>query len=309
MIDHRSPFVSVVVPTYNRARYLPSAVDSVLGQTYGNLELVVVDDGSTDDTKTYLSGVHDSRLRVLYLSHGGNPARARNAAIRAARGSYLAFLDSDDLWVPEKLAIQIAAMRAQGYRWSYARFAMVDDIGEIPLRAGGPWYPYSGNILRELISTAAAIAISSLVVDRDLVDDIGGFDESEAVLYREDYDLCLRVALRAPVLAVPELLCYVRDHPGRGTAMRDDLYARSAEVYRKLERLVPDRALRRMCRRRCARHLVADARRYQRIGFGRQALRRLGEAFWYWPWYPRWWMAVVRSLPVAVGRVSAPGIR
>lgn len=300
----RPPDVAVVIPTYNRARYLRAAVESVLAQTYADLELIVVDDGSTDETRDYLSSVQDRRLRVVRLPHGGKPARARNAGITLASGRYVAFLDSDDLWVPEKLAAQIRALRAHGCRWTYTRFAMVDDAGRpVPFRSGES-AALSGHILPELISTVAAVAISSLVVDRDLIGEVGGFDESEAVAFREDYEFCLRLALRAPVTAVPEVLCYVRDHLDRATAAREDLFARSAEVYRRFERLVHDRRTRRLCRRRRAYHLVADAHRYERLGAGREALRRLAEAFPCWPWYSRWWVALGRSVLGAVTRAG-----
>ena len=296
--------VDVVIPTYNRARYLRAAVESVLTQTYEHFELIVVDDGSTDDTRTYLASVHDRRLRAVHLPYGGNPARARNAGLRFASGRLVAFLDSDDLWAPHKLSSQISAMQASRCRWSYTSFAMIDEAGRpVPFREGAST-PYSGYILPELVSTAAAVSISSLLADRDLVSEVGGFDESPDVVFREDYAFCLRIAQRAPVTAVVEVLCYIRDHAGRGTAARDDLFARSAAVYRKFERLVDDRRIRRMCRRRRAYHLVAEAHRQVRQGPSRDALRALAEAFPCWPWYPRWWLTLGRSL---ISAMASPG--
>ena len=98
--------VSVVVPAYNYARYLPKAIDSALGQTHPPLEVIVVDDGSTDDTPRVLAAYAD-RIRVIRQANQGAGA-ARNAGIAAARGEYVAFLDSDDLWHPRKLELQLA---------------------------------------------------------------------------------------------------------------------------------------------------------------------------------------------------------
>src|SRR5438874_1624069 len=104
------PLVSVVIPTYNSAHYIGEAVQSVLAQTYTNFEVIVVDDGSTDDTRERLESVA-GRIRYLYQPNGG-VSKARNRGIQEARGELIAFLDGDDEWLPEKLAKQLAYMRA-----------------------------------------------------------------------------------------------------------------------------------------------------------------------------------------------------
>ena len=289
--------VSVIVPTYNRVRYLQEAVRSVFDQTYAHWELLVVDDGSTDETLAYLSTVDPSRVRVVELEHTGNPARVRNAGLACARGDYVAFLDSDDLWHREKLRLQMERFLAGTCRWGYTRFVMIDERGrEIPLRAGGPWRPYSGSIVRTLLTTEAAVAISSVVAERRLLVELGGFDEDPAVRFREDYDLFLRLASRAHVIAIPETLCRVREHPGWSTSSRDDLYVRSAQVYEKFERSVADPSMRRLCRQRAAIHLVAEARRQIGLNARRRAIRILRRAFRYHPLYARWWVVLARCM-------------
>src|SRR5437867_1708261 len=99
------PKVSIVIPTYNYGRYVVEAVESVLNQSFQDREVIVVDDGSTDDTRERLERFR-GRIRYIYQRNKGLPA-ARNTGIRAARGAYVAFLDSDDLWLPEKLALQV----------------------------------------------------------------------------------------------------------------------------------------------------------------------------------------------------------
>ncbi len=102
--DMEQTLVSVIIPTYNRAQYLPEAVESVLGQTYTNIEVIVVDDGSDDDTRERLRP-YEGRIRYVYTENGG-PARARNRGMKMAKGRYIAFLDSDDLYYPQKIELQ-----------------------------------------------------------------------------------------------------------------------------------------------------------------------------------------------------------
>ena len=110
-MGRQDEFVSVVLPTWNRADRLPRAIRSVLDQTHSNLELVVVDDGSTDQTPGLVAGLADPRLRYLRLERNRGQAAARNAGIAACRADLIAFQDSDDIWMPEKLARQLAALR------------------------------------------------------------------------------------------------------------------------------------------------------------------------------------------------------
>jgi len=113
------PGVSIILPTFNRTRFLTAAVESVMAQTYADWEMIIADDGSGEQTRDYLRALRDPRIRVLWLEHCGNPARVRNAGIEAAGGRYLAFLDSDDLWAPTKLQRQLAAMGLRpSSRWS-----------------------------------------------------------------------------------------------------------------------------------------------------------------------------------------------
>src|SRR4051812_24472999 len=112
--------VSIIIPTYNRAAYLGAAIASVRAQTFADWELIVVDDGSTDETAAMLDELSDPRIRVLRIGHSGSESITRNAGLRLAEGEWVAFLDSDDLWVPEKLERQLAQMVAQpACQWSY----------------------------------------------------------------------------------------------------------------------------------------------------------------------------------------------
>jgi glycosyltransferase involved in cell wall biosynthesis len=290
------PLVSVIIPTFNRLKYLKEAVASVFAQTYAHWELIVVDDGSTDDTLGYLSTLADPRVCVIRGKHSGNKAHVRNLGVARARGEYVAFLDSDDLWEPAKLGLQLEYLRAnRGCRWCYTQFALMDEAGnEIPMRGGGPWRPYSGLIIRELVKLEAAVTIISVLVERSLFYAIGRFDEN--LMFREDYDLALRMAASAETIAVPRMLCRVRDHPGRSTSQRDDLYDHSAKVFLKFGRLTTDAEIRDLCHQRGAYHLVAAADRRIVTKSGDGAFRRLIRAWRYYPLYGRWWIVFAKFL-------------
>src|SRR6188768_1796819 len=143
------PLVSVVMATCDRAHFLGPAIDSVLKQSAGDLELLIADDGSGEPTRRVLQAWEsDPRVRVLWLPHRGNPGAVRNAALQAARGRYVAFQDSDDVWLPDKLEDQLAALAASpGTRWCYTACQHIDSRGAHiePANISG-WSAHHGNI-------------------------------------------------------------------------------------------------------------------------------------------------------------------
>ncbi len=199
----RIPEVSVIIPTYNRADLLPQAVESVLSQSYTDFELIVVDDGSTDSTQEVIS--EHRKLKYLFQENLGVSA-ARNQGIRMARGRYICFLDSDDLWLNDKLKEQIRLMRDHPeIRVSYT--------DEIWMREGKRVNPgkrhrkYSGWILKRLLPLCL-ISPSSVMIERGVFAEVGLFDESLPVC--EDYDLWLRIGSRMPIYLVEEPLIVKR---------------------------------------------------------------------------------------------------
>ena len=204
--------VSVVLPTFNRLRFLRPAVESLYAQTLTDWELIVADDGSDPETKQYLQSLaNHPRVTVVWLPHSGRPSIVRNAALRRAGGEYVAFLDSDDLWAPTKLARQIETLRTRvNCRWSYTGFLRVDASGiPLPEEARRPWWvPYEGDIFEQVATGRAAIRTPSVLATRELIAQAGGFDE--AMLSAEDYDLWLRLALYSEVAIVDEPLVHVR---------------------------------------------------------------------------------------------------
>ena len=206
--------MSIVLPTFNRREFLPPAIESVFAQTLTDWELIIADDGSEADTKAYLRTVENlPGVQVLYLPHTGRPAAVRNAALREAHGEFVAFLDSDDIWLPMKLQTQIASLRRHPTcNWSYTRFVLVDASGNPTAwaRRTGGWPVPGGWILDELVTGKTAIALPSVVVRRDLLVKVGNFDEE--LVGSEDYELYLRLAARSEVAAIDTALTLVRRH-------------------------------------------------------------------------------------------------
>jgi glycosyltransferase involved in cell wall biosynthesis len=205
-VDHHppSPRVSVIIPTRNRSWCLPEAVDSVLSQTYENLELIVVDDGSTDDTPALLAR-YGSRLRCLRQTNRGVSA-ARNRGLPAANGTLIAFLDSDDIWQPEKLTRQVEFFNRQPA-------AKICQTEETWIRRGVRVNPKrrhrkpSGWIFEASLALCL-VSPSAVMMRRELLEEMGGFDESLPAC--EDYDLWLRVSLRYPIHLIDEPLVIKR---------------------------------------------------------------------------------------------------
>ena len=208
-----APAVSIILPTYDRLEFLPAAIESVFAQSFTDWELLVADDGSSADTRTFLQALADPpRVRVIWLAHSGKPSVARNAALREARGEYVAFLDSDDVWLPGKLAAQMASLRRHPQRqWSYTRFAQVDAAGHARASANiTDWPAPSGWILEKLLKDETVIALPSVVVSQLLLQQLGGFDEE--LVMCEDDELWLRLAAHSEIDGIDEPLTLIRRH-------------------------------------------------------------------------------------------------
>lgn len=294
--------VTVVLPTYNRRPFLEDAVRSVLSQTYHNLELLVVDDGSTDSTPEYLAQISDPRLRVIRGAHTGSPARARNAGIREARGRYVAFLDSDDRWLPDKLGIQVSGLATdRSCRWSYTGVTRIDQSGQ-PLHdpAVAPWRPYAGPTLEGLITLRAIVATSAVLVDRRLLEETGGFEED--LPYCEDYDLWHRLALRSPARVEPAMVTEIRAHREHYSADRLAVYRSWAKVYARLGPQLTDRRLRAVCARRRVRQMIIVANLSQAARGSLAGLGAMVVAFPYCWRHSAWWWGLVKVVARALRR-------
>jgi glycosyltransferase involved in cell wall biosynthesis len=266
------PRVSVILPTYNRGWILVEAVESVLGQDYANLELIVVDDGSTDNTKGLLLSFED-RITVIRQANRGVSA-ARNAGIRAATGELLALLDSDDTWLPGKVTAQVAF-------FSTHPDAQICQTQEIWIRNGvrvnpGKRHFKEAGMIFERSLALCLVSPSAVMMRRSLMDEVGLFDESLPAC--EDYDLWLRIAWKHPIHLIDQPLIVKRGG-------HDDQLSRMPELdkhrIQSIARLLDSRVLshdqrhaaRAMLVAKCAiyaqgcrkRGRIAEAKRYAQL--------------------------------------------
>lgn len=291
----QQPVVSIILPTFGRLKYLRQTVASVYAQTLHHWELVIADDGSDDETRWYLRTLgSDSRVRCVWLTHTGIPALVRNAALREARGKYIAFLDSDDLWAPEKLSRQVATLRLRtSCGWCYTAISHVDGSGE-PLAEPvfGPWLPCDGAVFERLVTGPVVIRTPSVLAARELIVQVGGFDET--IRSGEDYDLWLRLALASDVALLDEPLVQVRRHEANHTRDWEIAFAGRDRTLSKLQNTVDNRR-RQLLRTERTRNALTLAATHASLGNRAQTLRVLYRA-WPYSWSsPLWWLALVKA--------------
>jgi len=234
--------VSIVIPTYNYGHYIEAAINSVLNQSHKNIEVIVVDDGSTDDTHSRLEPYQgDSRLNIIFQSNKG-AAAARNRGVRAATGEFIAFLDADDSYQPDNIAVKVAFLTAhREFAWCYSNWAWVDKEGRIIRLGNEPEMSLahvkaSGDVL-PLVLQGYRLQTNVFLFRRTVFDTAGGFDESLAVL--EDHDLYLRAAAAFPIGYVDDVLLEIYQHAnslGSGVERKKAYYCRWL-LHRKIVRL------------------------------------------------------------------------
>lgn len=232
-----SHLVSIIMPAYNAERYVADAIGSVLAQTYPNWELVVVDDGSKDGTGEVVRGLaaRDERIRYVARENGGQAA-ARNTGIRASRGTLVAFLDADDLWIEEKLQLQLRALEETGADvLSSNGFVFQDDdtsveayeLSTVPGRT-------EGAEMFRLLYAFNRIQIQSVIVRRELLEQVGLFDEDRRYQNCEDYDLWLSLAVAGALFyGMEEQLIKYRRHDAASTHRLSNVLRPMVEVKKK----------------------------------------------------------------------------
>jgi glycosyltransferase involved in cell wall biosynthesis len=205
---------SVVIPTYNRADLIGRAIRSVLAQTYTNFEIIIVDDGSTDNTQEVVQKFGDSRIK--YVPHDINRGlnNSRNTGIKNSTGEYVAFLDSDDEWLPKKLEKQLEAF-AKGGAEVGACYTWLNSINEDTKKELIVSPLFEGYIFEDLLYSQFANP-SSMVVRRSCFDVVGVFDTDESFRACEDWDLWLRLSREYKFAVVPEVLTIWWNHSCEG---------------------------------------------------------------------------------------------
>jgi glycosyltransferase involved in cell wall biosynthesis len=261
--------VAAIIPTYNRAAVLARAIDSALAQDVAGREVVVVDDGSADATDAVLARYAGAPVRLLRQANRG-PAAARNVGVRSTGAAWIAFLDSDDEWLPGKLAAQLDQATAAGVGWAVCGHETITPEGRCIARPEP--LPRTALELQRQVLANEAIATDAVLVRRDVFDRCGGFDES--LKTAEDVDFYLRLAATAPFAADPAVRCRV--HIQRdGTVARYGRIARAAcrrAVFHRCEGHLVDRRLRPDRRRALAREAIDLAKLHLADGARAEAM-------------------------------------
>jgi glycosyltransferase involved in cell wall biosynthesis len=224
-----APLVTVVISTWNRAHLVGRAIRCALAQTVEDIEVVVVDDGSTDATAVVLAGIDDHRLRRARHEHNHGISRTRNTAIGLARGDWIAFLDDDNEWPPDYLERQLAVAKsrpAAGVVYCRARVRNTE--------SGSEWLMHDalgqGRVFGHLVA-GWHLQMSATIIRRSILIEIGGLDER--LRAREDTDLWLRLAQRTDFAGTSQVLLTRNDHHGAQLSRNPEYLTRDAELLRQ----------------------------------------------------------------------------
>ena len=217
--------VSIVMPSYNTARFIKNSIDSVLAQTYKNWELLIVDDCSTDNTNEIVAQFNDSRITYVKNEKNSGAAVSRNRALAQAKGKWIAFLDSDDLWAPEKLEKQLKFMAENGYAFSYTRYEEIDEDGNpTGTLVGGP-----RRITKTGMFNYCWPGCLTVMYNREIVGDIQIAD----IRKNNDYAIWLKACRKADCYLLPETLASYRK---RGGSISNHSYVALIKWHYKLYR-------------------------------------------------------------------------
>lgn len=278
------PKVSVIIPTYNRGKFLGAAIHSVLAQTFSDFEIIVVDDGSTDDSAAIIKEIHDDRLIYIYQDNQGR-SNARNFALNLARGSYITFLDSDDLYLPSKLELQVS------YLDSHPNVGMIY-TSALCINEGGDPLPHkyeasvSGYIYNDIaFFTPVTITLPTVMARREVFDVVGGFDEQ---MHRfEDTDMWRRISKSYYIGAIREYTCELRTHDDNSLLAQNPTHILTALDYYSAKILREDQDVSMLVRRKgLASIYMYYGQALQSVPLWRKKGRSLlFTSFRYWPLY------------------------
>jgi glycosyltransferase involved in cell wall biosynthesis len=224
------PLISVIIPTYNSASFVAQSVESVLQQTYENIEIIVVDDGSTDGTEAVLAPYKD-RVRYIKKANGG-PSGARNLGITEAKGEFIAFQDADDIWLPEKAALQVEHFRQNphfGVVFTGSVRFNENGLLDSNIRKG---YTVPTGMVFDRLLTEHFVAMPSVMVRRSCLDEVGLFEET--LIGNEDFNLYLRLARKYAFGFVNQVLVRIRIHKNN---LSDNLEQMCEDEIKNLEQI------------------------------------------------------------------------
>ncbi|MGD1930915.1 MAG: glycosyltransferase family 2 protein [Leptolyngbyaceae cyanobacterium] len=229
------PSISIILNTYNSARFLLETVDTVLNQTFQDFELIVIDDGSQDHSLALVSSVNDSRIKVFPYANAGIAA-SRNRGLQHATAEFVAFLDHDDLWHEKKLENQWQALKARpSAAFAYSWLKTIDESGDF-IRTYPP-VRHSDNAYEKLLVKNFLHTASNPLIRRKELIEIGGFDE--AIYGADDWDVFIRLATNSPIAVSPHHEIYYRIVKGSGSANVDKIEQGCLQVVHKAFQAAP----------------------------------------------------------------------
>lgn len=266
--------VSVIMPVYNRATLVPQAIDSILSQTYGNVEVMAINDGSTDNSLEVLREYEErwpDKIRVIDQNNQGQVI-ARNNGIKASRGEYIAFLDSDDRWLPEKLKLQLPRFTPE-VGLVYCGVEFIDEAGQVT--GVEPCDPeLEGNIYPQLL-VQNRMTGGTVVIRKDVLDEVGLFDSDFKAA--ENWDLWIRICRKYNAALVNKPLVQYRRHGGNMSGDFNLMISAKKKIMEKhCNRRSSDPAIRKNS-------ALAEANYHYRLGvhyFSREQYREALKAFW-----------------------------
>lgn len=228
------PIVSVVIPCFNHEKYIGECLDSVLNQTHSDFEVIVIDDGSTDGTPQIVRS-YGSRVKYIWQKNKG-PSSARNLGIRTSQAEFIAFQDADDIWLPEKLELQVEFLEENpDLAWVYSDMCTFNDQQILQTSWFSERPTQQGKVFEKLISNNFVPTIT-VIAKKSVILEVGGFDES--LRSCEDKDLWLRLALKYPLGKLDRVLAKRRFHSNNLCRDNQLLFSSEIEVMQKMKRLV-----------------------------------------------------------------------
>ena len=276
IVADNSPLVSIILPTYNCAAFLSHSIGTILSQTYNSYEIIVIDDGSTDNTKEVLYPFMQ-RIKYIRLEQNKGLPTARNIGIRSAQGKYIAFIDADDLWLPEKLQTDIEYFETHPeVSMVYSKHINIDEKGD-DLGGNTKKQLPSGNIFTQLFSEQNFIITSSVVVRKEVFETTGLFDEQ--LFNCQDWDMWLRIAFHFKVAGINKPLVKYRHNPHSLSKNRNNVLKYQKIIIDKIYNKFKDTENgihEKLYKKRLASHYAKAGRYYLRIGDKNRANENFG---------------------------------
>lgn len=290
-MPEQKPLISIITPTYNRADFLGEAIDSVLAQTFDDFELIVVDDGSTDNTSSLVKEYSDHRIRYFYQANQGQSV-ARNRALEKAKGEYICFLDSDNVWLENKLKKSLEVFKAHPkVDVVYADCILIDEDGNELSRKN--MKRYSGLIAKYMIKDNC-VSMNTTMTKRECFNRFGGFDEDCKVA--DDYDLWLRFSGHYNFHYISEYFVNYRVMKNQISSDKKRRFDSNERIIKSFLKRFPDVLSKSEVQEGLAVFYMRKSRYFSSVGNRSVAFEAFSKAFFLKPFSPNVWRCFGRVI-------------